>query len=148
MRLSGYSSYGHILKDSMSTYWFVAIDSSSTLGTNQNLQIRFFADSSTFSKSALLEADEEDLTWVANAIFPSPPKDKTVRQIVEGIEEYQIEKKIISQMAKEAMQPGVWFHVSQPIRIFESDKPSNVSFRDAKFGITLWSLAIPLNVVD
>jgi hypothetical protein len=67
---------------------------------------------------------------------------------IEGIEEYQIEKKIISQMAKEAMQPGVWFHVSQPIRIFESDKPSNVSFRDAKFGITLWSLGTPLNVVD
>ena len=56
----------------MSTYWFVAIDSSSTLGTNQNLEIRFFADSSTFSKSALLEADEEDLTWVANAIFLPP----------------------------------------------------------------------------
>jgi hypothetical protein len=148
MRLGGYSSYGHILQDSMSTYWFVAIDLSSTLGTNQNLQIRFFADSSTFSKSALLEADEEDLTWVVNAIFPSPPQDKSPRQLVEGIEEYQIEKKIISQMAKEAMQPGVWCDVSQPIRIFESDKPSNVSLRDAKFGITLWSLDTPLSVVD
>ena len=51
-------------------------------------------------------------------------------------------------MAKEAMQPGVGFHLSEPIRIFESDKPSNVSFREAKFGITLWSLDTPLNVVD